>query len=208
MLAQGWITHPQLQSALAEQREAGTGRIGDWLRITCGLEPRQITRGLGMQWGCPVLTTERFSPELMSLVMPKLLVERLGVLPLRVAGSRILYLGFKDGLDASSALALERMTALKVESGIVEGAEFEAAQTRLLASTGVATEVETVEDRDAMTSRIVAILEQLQPIGSQLVKLHEHIWLRLWLEGGTVGRVGSLPLSPEDMRDYVFSVRA
>ena len=33
MLAQGWITHPQLQKALELQRANGTGRIGDWLRM-------------------------------------------------------------------------------------------------------------------------------------------------------------------------------
>ena len=45
MLAQGWITHPQLQKALEAQRENGTGRIGDWLISECGLEAEQITRG-------------------------------------------------------------------------------------------------------------------------------------------------------------------
>jgi hypothetical protein len=90
----------------------------------------------GMQWGCPVLTTEGFSPEAMALVVPKLFVERFGLLPLRVAGSRILYLGFADRLDASSAFATEQMTELKVESGVVEGNSFEAARRRLLACEG------------------------------------------------------------------------
>ena len=63
----------------------------------------------------------------MALVMPKLFVEKFGLLPLRVAGSRILYLGFADRLDASAAFATEQMTELKVESGVVEGAQFEAA---------------------------------------------------------------------------------
>ena len=121
MLAQGWITHPQLQKALAAQRESGTGRIGEWLMSECGLEAEQIVRGLSMQWGCPVLTTEGFSPEAMALVMPKIFVEEFGLLPMRVAGSRILYLGFADRLDASAAFATEQMTELKVESGVVEG---------------------------------------------------------------------------------------
>ena len=68
MLAQGWITHPQLQKALAAQRESGTGKIGEWLLSECGVEADQITRGLSMQWGCPVLTTEGFSPESMDTV--------------------------------------------------------------------------------------------------------------------------------------------
>ena len=207
MLAQGWITHPQLQKALAAQRESGTGRIGEWLMSECGLEAEQIVRGLSMQWGCPVLTTEGFSPEAMALVVPKLFVERFGLLPLRVAGSRILYLGFADRLDASSAFATEQMTELKVESGVVEGASFEAARRRLLACDGAEMKLEAVEDRDAMAARITAILEQKQPIASRLVRLHHFYWLRIWLESGAMGRAaGNLPITSEDVKDYVFTL--
>ncbi|HEY1743217.1 MAG TPA: hypothetical protein VGG18_08620, partial [Granulicella sp.] len=82
MLAQGWITHPQLRQALEAQRQNGTGRIGEWLIVECGLEAEQITRGLSMQWNCPVLSVDGFSPDAMALVMPGILVEKLGVLPL------------------------------------------------------------------------------------------------------------------------------
>src|SRR5260370_40482273 len=95
-----------------------------------------------MQWGCPMLTTEGFSPEAMALVVPKVFVEKIGLLPLRVAGSRILYLGFADQLNASAAFAMEQMTELKVESGVVDGASFEAARSRLLACDGVEIELE------------------------------------------------------------------
>jgi hypothetical protein len=208
MLAQGWITHPQLQKALAAQRESGTGRIGEWLVSECGLEAEQIVRGLSMQWGCPVLTTEGFSPEAMTLVMPKLFVEKFGLLPLRVAGSRILYLGFADRLDASAAFAIEQMTELKVESGVVEGAPFEAARRRLLACDGVEMKLEAAEDEDAMAARITAILEQKQPIASRLVRLHQYYWLRMWLESGARGRAGNLPVTMEDVEDHVFTVGA
>jgi Type II secretion system (T2SS), protein E, N-terminal domain len=206
MLAQGWITHSQLQRALAAQRESGTGRIGDWLMRECGLDAEQIARGLSMQWGCPVLTTEGFSPEAMALVMPRIFVERFGLLPLRVAGSRILYLGFADRLDASAALATEQMTELKVESGVLTDVQFEAARSRLLACEGVELKLEVAKDKDAMAARITAILEQKQPIASRLVRLHQHYWLRLWLESGVVGRAGSLPVTSEDMIDHVFTV--
>jgi Type II secretion system (T2SS), protein E, N-terminal domain len=208
MLAQGWITHPQLQRALAAQRENGTGRIGDWLISECGLDPEQVVRGLSLQWGCPVLTTEGFSPEAMALVVPKLFVEQFGLLPLRVAGSRILYLGFADRLDASSALATEQMTELKVESGVVESAQFEVARKKLLAHDGVEVKLETAEDKDRMTARITAILEQKQPVASRLVRLHQYYWLRIWLESGSLSKSGSLPATGEDVMDYVFTVAA
>jgi hypothetical protein len=161
-----------------------------------------------MQWGCPVLTTEGFSSEAMALVMPKMFVEKFGLLPLRVAGSRILYLGFADRLDASAAFATEQMTALKVESGVVEGAQFEAARSRLLAHDGVEIKLEAAENKDAMAARITAILEQKQPIASRLVRLHQYYWLRMWLESGALGKAGSIPATGEDVKDHVFTVGA
>jgi hypothetical protein len=206
MLAQGWITHPQLQKALAAQRESGTGRIGEWLISECGLDAEQVVRGLSMQWGCPVLTTEGFSPETMALAAPRVFVENFGLLPLRVAGSRILYLGFADRLDASAAFATEQMTELKVESGVVEGAQFSAARSRLLECEAVETKLEAAEDEDAIAARITAILEQKQPIASRLVRLHQYYWLRIWLESGALGKAGNLPATSEDVKDHVFTV--
>jgi len=206
MLAQGWITHPQLQKALAAQRENGTGRIGDWLISECGVEREQVVRGLSMQWGCPVLTVEGFSPEAMALVMPKLFVERFGLLPLRVAGSRILYFGFADRLDASAAFATEQMSELKIESGVLAEPQFEAARKRLLACDGVELKLEAAADKDAMAARITAILEHKQPLASRLVRLHQYYWLRMWLESGAIGKAGRLPSTGEDVVDHVFTV--
>ncbi len=208
MLAQGWITHPQLQKALAAQRLNGAGRIGDWLMSECGLREEQITRGLSMQWGCPVLTMEGFSPERMALVMPKVFVEEFGLLPLRMAGSRILYFGFADRLDASAAFATEKMAELKVESGVMESSQFAVARGRLLDSNGAETKLETVKDEDALAARITAVLEQQRPIASRLVRLHQYYWLRMWLERGALERVGSLPVTAEDVFDYVFTIGA
>jgi hypothetical protein len=144
----------------------------------------------------------------MALVMPKVFVEKFGLLPLRVAGSRILYLGFADRLDASAAFAIEQMTELKVESGVVEGTQFEAARSRVLACDGVEVKLESVEDKDAMAARITAILEQKQPIASRLVRVHQYYWLRMWLESGTLGKAGTLPVTSEDMKDHIFTVGA
>lgn len=206
MLAQGWITHPELRHALEAQRQNGTGRIGEWLIAECGLEAEQIARGLAMQWNCPVLGIEGFSPEAMALVMPGIFVEKFGLLPLRVAGERILYLAFEDHLDASAALAVEQMSALKAESGVLNEVQFRAARNRLLECEAVEMKLEAVSDADTLAGRITAILEQKQPIASRLVRLHQYYWLRLWLERGTTGRTGNLPVNREDMRDYVFTI--
>jgi hypothetical protein len=208
MLAQGWITHPQLRQALEAQRANGSGRIGDWLVAECGLEAEQITRGLSMQWSCPVLSMKGFEPEAMALAVPKIFVEEFSMLPLRVAAHRILYLGFEDRLDASAALAVEQMTELKVESGLMDGAQFREARSALLHCDAVDANVETVTSIASLIARVTAILEQKQPIGARLVRMHHYYWLRTWLESGTMGGDGSLPRSKEDMCDHIFAIGA
>ena len=206
MLAQGWITHPQLQAALHAQKMSGSGRIGDWLVSECGLEAEQVTRGLSVQWSCPMLTVHGFLPGEMALVMPRQFVQEFGVVPLRMAGSRLLYLGWEDRLNASVAYAVEQMSGVKVESGLVDGADLRAARARLLEAEAVPTVVQAAEDEDALAAKITGVLEQKQPIAARLVRLHQYYWLRLWLESGTKGAVGNLPRSAEDMQDCVYTV--
>jgi Type II secretion system (T2SS), protein E, N-terminal domain len=205
MLAQGWITQTQLQAALQAQRASGRGRIGDWLMSECGLEPEQVTRGLSVQWNCPVLPVQGFSPREMALVMPGRFVEEFGLLPLRVAGGRLLYLGCEDRLNASVAYAVEQMSGLKVESGLVEAAQFRAARTSLLVAADIPVVEKAVEDQDALAAQITAVLEQWQPVASRLVRLHHYYWLRLLLESGTKGEAGLLPRSAEDVVDCIFT---
>lgn len=203
LLAQGWITHSQLQRALDSQRTCG-GRIGDWLVTQCGVEREQITRGLSVQWSCPVLTAAGFGAQEMALVMPKAFVQEFGVLPVRVAGARILYLGFEDRLDASLGLALEKMSGLRVVNGLLDSDEIRSARCSLLAAREIPVKLESLSDKDRLTSRIAALLEQSQPIYSQLVRVHHYLWLRIWLETGAASGVGTLPRSAEDMVDYLF----
>jgi hypothetical protein len=205
MLAQGWITHPQLQAALESQKEKG-GRIGERLISDCGIDSDKVTRGLSVQWSCPVLTAEDFRPQLMALVMPSLFIEEARAVPVRVASSRILYMGFEERLQPSFALALEHMTGMKVESGLMELAEFAAAKERLLASTTVETKTDRLPDVDALAARVTALIEQSQPVNSRLVRVGNSYWLRLWLESGTLSGTGTLPRSEEDMCDHVFTI--
>jgi hypothetical protein len=208
MLAQGWITHPQLRQALEAQRANGCGRIGDWLVAECGLETEQITRGLSMQWSCPVLSLKGFEPEAMALAVPRIFVEAFGVLPLRVAGQRILYLAFEDRLDASAALAVEQMTELKVESGLMDGAQFIEARSTLMQCEPVEASLEVATSTASLAARITAILEQKQPVASRLVRLHQYYWLRTWLESGAMSSNGSLPRTNEDVSDHIFTIGA
>jgi hypothetical protein len=168
--------------------------------------PDLVVLDLSLQWSCPVLGASGFSAQAMALVAPLVLVEEFGFLPLRVAGGKILYVGFEDRLDASAALALERMTELKVESGLVRTEEYAAARRSLLECDGVPAGIEAVAETDSLAARTTAVLEQKQPVASKLVRLHHYYWLRMWLETGARSRSGTLPRDKEDVLDYVFTV--
>lgn len=206
MLGQGWITHTQLRRALQAQKAEGMGRIGDWLVSECGLESEMVTRGLSVQWGCPVLTTEGFSPTAMAMALPRVFIETFGILPLRLAGSKILYVGFEGNLDASSAFAVEQMSGLRTESGVVVGERFQEARARLLACEFAHLTECRVPDRETLAKAIATIIEQKQSVSSRLVRLRQFWWLRSWTEGGRYQRGGNLPLKAGDARDYLFTI--
>ena len=132
MLEQGWISQDNLRAALAAQRSAGCGKIGEWLVRQRSSSEERVTRTLGLQWGCPVLSIDFHNPGDLTALLPRLFVDAFGALPLRLAAGKILYLGFEDRVDPALALAIERMTGLRVEAGLVESSQFRPAHARAL----------------------------------------------------------------------------
>ena len=206
LLAQGWITQPQLRHALSAQRAAGRGRIGEWLVKESGVTETDVTRGLGVQWNCPVLTPAAFDANAMALVMPACLREELGVLPVRVAADRMLYLGFEHGVDATTALAMERMCGLTAESGLMGSGDYSRTCARLRQAKDVTCSEEMVATLESLTDRVAAVLQAEQTHDARLVRLRDAYWLRMWLEPAAIGSRGLLPRTGEDVLDYVFRV--
>lgn len=202
MLEQGWITAEQLRRAVAAQRQAGAGRLGHWLRRE-GASERLITRALGLQWSCPVLPLDRHLPESLTAVLPRLFVDAFGALPLRVAAEKILYLGFEDRVDAALALAIERMTGLRVESGLVEESQFRRAHARALEAHYPGVELVEASSETALAGVLAKAIERRCPVEARLVRVHDCIWLRMWLrpQGGAVPAI-------DGVRDMIGSLTA
>src|SRR5208282_2810125 len=51
LVDRGVSSHAQLRDGIRLQREAGHGKIGDWLRRSADLSTLQRTAALGQQWG-------------------------------------------------------------------------------------------------------------------------------------------------------------
>lgn len=203
LLEQGWITNRDLRTALEAQRAAGAGRLGRWLVESRTASEENVTRALGLQWGCPVLAMEFHHPEGLTALVPRLFVDAFGALPLRVAAGRILYLGFEDHLDAALALALERMTGLDVVGGLVQESAFHPAHTRLLEAHFPAAELMEASTERALASAFAKAVERTRPVESRLVRVHDCFWLRMWIRPQS----GPLP-DPDSIRDLIGSVRS
>jgi hypothetical protein len=203
MLEQGWITGSQLRGALGAQKAAGGGRLGQWLVRQEGVSELLVTRALGLQWSCPVLGIEQHDAEGLTALLPRLFVDAFGALPLRVAAGKILYLGFESRLDPVLALAVERMTGLRVESGLVQESFFRPAHARMLNARFPAVELIEAGSQPALVQALAKRVERARPVESRLVRMHDCLWMRMWLRP----QRGRLP-DPASVEDLICSVRA
>ncbi len=180
MLEQGWISSGQLRQALEAQKAAGGGRLGSWLVRQQGVSEQLVTRALGVQWSCPVLPLEFHDAEALATLLPRLFVDAFGALPLRVAAGKLLYLGFEDRLDPVVALAVERMSGLRVESGLVQESLFGPAHARMLGARFSPVELIEAASEPAAVHALARSIERTRPVASRLVRVHECLWLRMW----------------------------
>jgi len=182
MLEKGWITQPQLRKALEAQRgRRGTGRLWKWLVRQGAVSEEMVTRALGMQWSCPVLSIDSRAPLPPTTIMPRLFLEVCGALPLRVAREKILYLGFEESLDPALALAVEKMTGLRVESGIVPSSVFRPALAGLLTYKFPSVQLMEAVSASAAAHMLARVVERTEPMDSRLVRLHDFLWMRMFL---------------------------
>jgi hypothetical protein len=201
MLEQGWITSAQLRQAVEAQKGAGAGRLGQWLMRQQGVSEQLVTRALGLQWSCPVLSMEFYDAEALTVLVPRLFVDAFAALPLRVAAGKLLYLGFEDRLDPVLALAIERMTGLRVESGLVQGSLFHPAHERLLSARFPRVHLIEASSELAMVQALAKTIERAQPVDSRLVRAHDCLWLRMWLRA----QAGPLP-EVDSVEDVICSI--
>jgi hypothetical protein len=203
MLEQGWITADQLRGALEAQKAAGAGRLGHWLARKHGVSEKLVTRALSLQWSCPVLPLDYHDAEALTTLLPRFFVDAFGALPLRVAAGKLLYLGFEDRLDPVLALAIERMTGLRVESGVVQGSLFGPAHTRMLGAKFPRAELVEASSEVGAVHAVSKAIEKTRPTGARLVRVHDCLWLRMLLRAQ-----GSLLPEISSVEDIICSIGA
>lgn len=204
LLVSGAVSHFDLRRSLALQRDT-SDRIGDVLMRSCGITERQITRAVAVQWNCALWNVGGMNAGRMARVTPRALVERCGGLPLRVGSHGRLSLAFAHAVDAQFAFALQRMHSMPVDCGIAVLSAWDLARERWLAAENHPVSKVTCEGTAGLQHEIAKTLRRMQPVQSQLVRVHEMYWLRLWLEPAAVA---GGPTHAEDALDFLFTLTA
>lgn len=187
LLEQGWITHEHLKDALEAQRGGAGTRLGEWLVANRGLDEGRLTQALGLQWSCPVFSLEKHSGGLPVTAVPRILAEGFGFVPLRLTASGILYLAFEDRIDHSLVLAIERVTRLRVEYGLLSGSEFRRAEERYRKGRFARARMIEAGNPGLLAEAFANQIEKTKPVDARLVRLHDLFWLRLWTQPGGGG---------------------
>ena len=89
-------------------------------------------------------------------------------------------MGFEDRLDPILALAVERMSGLRVESGLVQDSLFGPAHAQMLSAKYPAVELVEAVSEQVLARALSKSIEQARPVESRLVRVHDCLWLRMW----------------------------
>jgi hypothetical protein len=195
LLSRGWISHRELQEALAAQRRAGNGRIGEWLGRLHGVSEETIAKALGIQWNCAVLPHGMPGLEFAPSRIPGFLRKRYGLALLRQGPDAALYLAGRHRAEHAAARAMEYMLHEPVHAAFLEDSAWSLEQAEAADNTEL-----LLPGSNGIVASIGELIERARPSDARLVRMHDHLWLRIWL-GGRGGR-------PKEMRDIVLSLRA
>jgi hypothetical protein len=192
LLSRGWITRQELQEALAAQRNADGGRIGEWLRRLYGIEEATIAKALAIQWNCAVLPSGVAGVDFALSLVPGFLRRCYGLALLRQDSGTAFYLAGKHGAEHAAAHAMEHVLGAPVQAAFLEDSAW---------STAAADPAESPEvyfAGDGVAAGICKLVEDVRPADARLVRVHDHLWLRMWLKRDRRMQI----------RDAVFSLRS
>lgn len=175
LLSRGWITHRELREALEVKRSAGAGRIGEWLGRLHGISEATIAKAMGIQWNCAVLRSITPGTEFVTSVIPDLLCHRYGLALLRQRRDAVFYLAAKYCADHAASRAVEHMLGAPVQAVFLEDSAWSSVASDASAS------VESDSGRDGIVACIAELVERSRPANARLVRIHDHLWLRMWL---------------------------
>lgn len=129
LLGRGIINNDQLKSALAAQRESGSGKIGRWLVRLGVASPRDVSLALASQWGCSVFPLDRDRRfRECSQMLPLAILEAYRMIPVHFLNeTNLLFLAFSEDIDHTALYATEQLLGSRTQPCFVSEGEMEMA---------------------------------------------------------------------------------
>jgi hypothetical protein len=121
LLGRGVINDQQLKSALAVQRQSGTGRLGRLLMDLGAASAQDVSTALAAQWGCGVFPIERNKRYRdCSQLLPLALIESARLIPVHYHDeSQLLFVAFADDIDHTALYSIERQLGARTEPCVI-----------------------------------------------------------------------------------------
>jgi hypothetical protein len=197
LLSRQQLTAEQLRAALAAQRSAGSGKIGEWLqRLGFAGEP-QITAALARQWSCPVLKYP-IDPSTASraAAIPVPLLESFQMIPVDFVGNTgTLLIACSESVDHTALYAIEQMLGCRTEACFVASPILQKALRALAKSPRPRDLIfDSAEDVGQDARTIARYVEKKHADQLRLVRCGQHIWIRLEKTGNTTTEAVNLLL--------------
>lgn len=189
----GLISKESLQAALQAQREAGQGRVGDWLRRQGAVTEPQVTQALAAQWALPIYPLEKGEGNLnWAHLLPFALLDSFHMLPVHCTPALgLLHIAFSGRVDYTALYAIEQMLEYRTEPCLALESSIEKALARLHQERSPA----DIPIEGPMEPSIISCetLQQALKFGPQEVRVvgcADNIWVRL--------------RAPDRVRDLLF----
>ena len=195
LLEQGAISQSALQDALHRQRQAGEGRIGEWLiRIGAATEA-DVASALAVQQNCPLLSGSVMQSFSDRLRFPKLLTLSYDGVPVHFSPvSNCLYLGFTGRVNRPLLSAAAHLVRCRVEPCIVSVETHRAALASWEDSQqGEAIFIQQSQPAREVTRTIASYAEQANASGCALARCEDHLWVRLYGDIASLDLLFSVP---------------
>jgi hypothetical protein len=182
LLSRQQLTAEQLRSALAAQRAAGQGRIGEWLQRLGFASEGQVVAALARQWSCPILrsplapaSAQRWAP------IPLLLLETFRMIPAGFSDATgTLLMAFSEGVDHSVLYSIGQMLECRTQACVASASALQMALEELGQRKGSGDVVfDRMEDAGECARIVGSYTTKMQAEEVRLARCGTHLWIRL-----------------------------
>jgi len=186
LLSRQQLTAEQLRRALGAQRNAGAGRIGEWLERLGFATESQITAALARQWSCPVLRL-RLEKTLLryASAIPLALLEAFQMIPGEISQlTGTLPIAFCEAVDYRALYAIEQMLGIRTEACFVAASSLQRALATIRENRKSADVVLAGgESADGCACAVASYAEKIMAEELRVVRCGGHVWARLQTQG-------------------------